>query len=41
MPRLIYQVMSGTKASAQWSCAWVPVVGPLAAGAVVGALFLI
>ncbi|WP_338983930.1 MIP/aquaporin family protein [Spiroplasma endosymbiont of Othius punctulatus] len=41
MPRVVYQLMPGEKASAQWSYSWVPVVAPLAAGAVVGALFLI
>ncbi|QHX35750.1 glycerol uptake facilitator protein [Spiroplasma sp. TIUS-1] len=39
MPRLVYQLMPGTKVSAQWSYSWVPVVGPLAAGAVVGLIF--
>lgn len=39
MPRLVYQLMPGTKTSAQWSYSWVPVVGPLAAGAVVGLAF--
>ncbi|MBM3918561.1 MAG: aquaporin family protein [Sphingomonadales bacterium] len=40
-PRLVYVLFRGKKAEADWSYAWIPVVGPLLGAALVGLLYSI
>ena len=40
-PRLVYQLIPRKNKDADWSYAWIPVLGPLAGGAIAGIFYLI